>query len=75
MSIRRAPLDLSTGRFIQPDYPVWQGSGLAGAEGPHLYYVGTYWYLVLAEGGRMFAVEPTIGTGRVRSDRYAPHIL
>ena len=32
-------------------YPVWQGSGLAAAEGPHLYRVGAYWFLILAEGG------------------------
>jgi hypothetical protein len=30
---------------------VWQGSGLAAAEGPHLYRIGEFWYLLLAEGG------------------------
>ena len=41
----------TTGRFLEPAYPVWQGSGMAAAEGPHLYQIGEYWYLVLAEGG------------------------
>lgn len=50
-SIRQAPLDLATGRFTAPDYPLWQGSGLPAAEGPHLYQIGSYWYLSLAEGG------------------------
>ena len=49
--IRQAPIDLSTGRLLEPHYPVWQGSGLPAAEGPHLYRVGEYWYLLLAEGG------------------------
>ena len=49
--IRQAPVDLETGRLLEPDYPVWQGSGLPAAEGPHLYRIGEYWYLLLAEGG------------------------
>ncbi|WP_102194694.1 glycoside hydrolase family 43 protein [Microbacterium aurantiacum] len=49
--IRQAPIDLNTGRFLEPAYPVWQGSGMAAAEGPHLYRIGEHWYLVLAEGG------------------------
>jgi hypothetical protein len=65
--IRQAPLDLSTGRFTQPAYPVWQGSGLPAAEGPHLYHVGTYWYLVLAEGGTERG--HCVTTARARSPR------
>jgi hypothetical protein len=49
--IRQAPIDLETGRLLEPHYPVWQGSGMPMAEGPHLYRIGEYWYLVLAEGG------------------------
>jgi len=49
--ILQAPLDLTTGRLLAPAYPVWQGSGLAAAEGPHLYRIGEFWYLLLAEGG------------------------
>jgi hypothetical protein len=50
-SIRQAPIDVGTGRFMAPAYDVWQGSGLAAAEGPHLYQVDDRWYLFLAEGG------------------------
>ncbi|MFV0634107.1 family 43 glycosylhydrolase [Demequina sp.] len=49
--IRQAPIDTATGMFLEPAVPVWQGSGLAAAEGPHLYRIGRWWYLVLAEGG------------------------
>lgn len=49
--IRQAPLDLTTGRLLEPHYPIWQGSGMPMAEGPHLYRIGDYWYILLAEGG------------------------
>ncbi|MGA7147839.1 MAG: glycoside hydrolase family 43 protein [Microbacterium sp.] len=49
--IRQAPIDLTTGRLLEPHYPVWQGSGMSMAEGPHLYRHGDLWYMVLAEGG------------------------
>jgi hypothetical protein len=49
--IRQAPIDLATGALLEPHYPVWQGSGMPMAEGPHLYRIGTYWYMMLAEGG------------------------
>jgi hypothetical protein len=49
--IRQAPIDLSTGRLTADPYPVWQGTGMNAAEGPHLYQIGDYWYILLAEGG------------------------
>ncbi|MDY0914578.1 glycoside hydrolase family 43 protein [Rathayibacter festucae] len=49
--IRQAPIDPETGTFLEPDYPIWQGSGMQAAEGPHLHRIGSYWYLLLAEGG------------------------
>jgi hypothetical protein len=49
--IYQAPIDLATGDLTATPYPVWQGSGMAHAEGPHLYRIGSWWYLVLAEGG------------------------
>ncbi|MQM27082.1 family 43 glycosylhydrolase [Glycomyces sp. NEAU-7082] len=44
-------LDMKTGEFEAPPYLVWQGSGLAYPEAPHLYRIGDHWYLLLAEGG------------------------
>jgi hypothetical protein len=49
--IRQAPIDPHTGALLAPDYPVWQGTGMQAAEGPHLYHIGDYWYILLAEGG------------------------
>ncbi|SDL66821.1 Beta-xylosidase [Glycomyces sambucus] len=44
-------LDMKTGTFEAPPYLVWQGTGLAHPEAPHLYRIGGRWYLLLAEGG------------------------
>ncbi|MFK0287548.1 family 43 glycosylhydrolase [Streptomyces sp. NPDC090499] len=49
--ILQAPLDPHSGRLLAPPYPVWQGSGMPAAEGPHLHRIGSTWYLFLAEGG------------------------
>jgi hypothetical protein len=49
--IHQAPINLDTGRLLEPARLLWEGSGLPAAEGPHLYRIGTYWYLVIAEGG------------------------
>ncbi len=49
--IQQARLDLATGELLGSPYPLWQGSGLPAAEAPHLYHIGDYWYLFLAEGG------------------------
>ncbi|MCS3444168.1 glycoside hydrolase family 43 protein [Microbacterium phyllosphaerae] len=49
--ILQAPIDLETGRLLEAPYPLWQGSGMPMAEGPHLYRIDGWWYIVLAEGG------------------------
>jgi xylan 1,4-beta-xylosidase len=46
-----APIDPATGTLLAPPQLLWQGTGLAHAEGPHLYQIGDWWYLLLAEGG------------------------
>jgi hypothetical protein len=49
--IRQASIDLDTGTLLEAHYPIWQGSGMPMAEGPHLYRIGGLWYIMLAEGG------------------------
>lgn len=61
--ILQAPIDLETGRLLEPAYPVWQGSGMPIAEGPHLYHLGDYWYIMLAEGGTERGHSVTIARG------------
>lgn len=45
-------LDPHTGRTLGEPYRIWSGSpGGKAPEAPHLYHIGDYWYLMIAEGG------------------------
>jgi xylan 1,4-beta-xylosidase len=48
----QARIDPATGRALGPQRPIWSGTpGAQAPEGPHLYRIGEYWYLLLSEGG------------------------
>jgi len=49
--IGQAVIDPLTGEVLEPVKKIWDGSGAPDTEGPHLYRVGEYWYLIVAEGG------------------------
>jgi len=53
MDIWLQELDLASGRLIGPKTSLWRGAlKVAHAqEGPHLYRIGDYYYLMIAEGG------------------------
>jgi beta-xylosidase len=53
--VRQSPIDLANGELLESPYPGWQGSGLDAAEGPHLYRIGEWWYLLLAEPNAVIA--------------------
>jgi xylan 1,4-beta-xylosidase len=45
-------LDLQTGQTLGEPRRIWSGSpGAKAPEAPHLYRIGAYWYLLIAEGG------------------------
>jgi alpha-N-arabinofuranosidase len=43
-------IDLASGRRLDPPRRIWGGSGGFGVEGPHLYRIGGWYYLMAAEG-------------------------
>jgi xylan 1,4-beta-xylosidase len=49
--IVQAVLDPVTGALLSERRTLWQGTGGKFPESPHLYRIGEYWYLVIAEGG------------------------
>ena len=51
VGIAQAPVDPLTGEVLDRPRPLWSGTGLAYPEAPHLYRIGPWWYLVIAEGG------------------------
>ena len=52
---------------------MWQGSGIAAAEGPHLYLIDGWWYLLLAEGGNERGHSVSVGWSRAIRDPFEPH--
>ncbi|MDN0198904.1 glycoside hydrolase family 43 protein [Streptomyces sp. S.PNR 29] len=50
--IAQVRIDPRTGETLGTPHPVWSGTpGTAAPEGPHLYRIGDYWYLMISEGG------------------------
>lgn len=49
--IKQVEIDPVEGVLLEEPRWVWHGSGLSHPEGPHIYRRGTWWYLVIAEGG------------------------
>jgi beta-xylosidase len=49
--IRQAPIDPLTGEVLGETRWLWAGTGGKFPEGPHLYRIGEWWYLLIAEGG------------------------
>lgn len=67
-----APLDPTTGELLSAPRPLWQGTGLAHPEGPHLYRVDGWWYLLLAEGGTERGHCVTIARSRSLDEPFEP---
>ncbi len=49
--ISQSEIEIETGRLLTEPQPLWKGTGGASPEGPHLYKIGAYYYLMIAEGG------------------------
>ncbi|HCL03863.1 MAG TPA: glycoside hydrolase family 43 protein [Lachnoclostridium phytofermentans] len=49
--IVQCEIDINTSKKLSPSKTIWQGSGGRYLEGPHLYKIKDYYYLVAAEGG------------------------
>jgi xylan 1,4-beta-xylosidase len=71
--IVQARLDPVAGRLLERPRKLWQGSGLAYPEGPHLYQAGSRWYLLLAEGGTERGHSVSVSRGRSPEGPFEPH--
>lgn len=47
----QAIVNPETGEVLRKPELLWQGTGGKFPEGPHLYQIGNWWYLLIAEGG------------------------
>ena len=62
--IAQAELDISTGKFTSELKHIWYGSGGKSPEAPHLYKIGDWYYLMIAEGGTFFTHMVTIAKSK-----------
>ena len=49
--IVQCEIDIETGKKLSPATLLWKGSGGRYLESPHMYKIGKYYYLMVAEGG------------------------
>lgn len=49
--IIQSEIDLDTGRKLTPSKSIWKGTGGRFVEGPHLYKIDGWYYLLASEGG------------------------
>jgi beta-xylosidase len=71
--IHAVRIDPRTGELLGEPVAMWSGSGLQYPEGPHLYRVGEWWYLLLSEGGTERGHALSIARSRSLPGPFEPH--
>jgi beta-xylosidase len=51
LGIQQVRVDVVSGKALEEPRSLWSGTGLMFPEAPHLYRIGDWWYLMIAEGG------------------------
>ena len=62
--ICQSEIDIKTGKLLSDIKPLWSGTGGSSPEGPHLYKINGYYYLMIAEGGTEYGHSETIARSR-----------
>jgi xylan 1,4-beta-xylosidase len=62
--IYQSEIDLQTGKSLSEPVLIWKGMGGRYPEGPHLYKVGDYYYLMISEGGTEYAHRVTLARSK-----------
>lgn len=57
-------IDPATGEQLTPSRPIWNGMGGRFPEGPHIYRIGKWYYLLISEGGTELAHSLTVARSR-----------
>jgi beta-xylosidase len=65
-------IDPVTGAVLGEPVPLWSGTGLQAPEGPHLYRIGEFWYLLLSEGGTERGHAVSIARGPSPTGPFTP---
>ncbi|MDI6099361.1 glycoside hydrolase family 43 protein [Actinoplanes sp. NEAU-A12] len=71
--ISQIRIDPVTGRVLTRPRKLWSGTpGAQAPEAPHLYRIGEYWYLMIAEGGTERAHAVSIARGPAPDGPFEP---
>ncbi|NUO41071.1 MAG: glycoside hydrolase family 43 protein [Streptomyces sp.] len=71
--VAQVRLDARTGETLGPPRRIWSGSpGAKAPEAPHLYRIGDYWYLLIAEGGTERCHSVSIARARTPDGPFEP---
>jgi alpha-N-arabinofuranosidase len=70
--IHQAPFDTTKGAIVGAVRPVWPGTGGIWPEGPHLYKIGSTYYLLTAEGGTGYGHSIVVGRSASPSGPFEP---
>lgn len=62
--VYQCEIDIETGDMLTDSRLIWTGTGGAYPEAPHLYRIGDYYYLMLAEGGTEYGHMETIARSK-----------
>lgn len=62
--IYQCEIDISTGEQLTETRSIWSGTGGRWPEGPHLYHLGEYYYLLIAEGGTEYGHMVTMARSK-----------
>ncbi|MFF3916440.1 glycoside hydrolase family 43 protein [Streptomyces sp. NPDC001852] len=71
--VSQVRIDPTTGETLGEPYRIWSGTpGALAPEAPHLYRIGGYWYLMIAEGGTERGHGVSIARGLTPSGPFEP---
>ena len=71
--VHQVRIDPETGDVFGPPQQLWSGTpGALAPEAPHLYQIGDYWYLLIAEGGTERGHGVSIARGRTPNGPFEP---
>lgn len=59
-----AEIDMVTGKLLEEPVRIWEGTHGGFLESPHIYHIGDYYYLMIAEGGTSLNHMITIARSR-----------
>ncbi len=71
--ILQCEIDIRTGEKLTDSIPIWHGSGGRYLESPHLYHIGGWYYLMVAEGGTEYGHMITYARSRDAFGPFEPY--